>query len=721
MRQVFLQKSSIVVKEVCQPLLGDFSVLVSVHYSYVSSGTEMATIENAHQSTFLSNVPKKIKKVLDSVAKNGIEGTRALVRGKLQGNVQVLGYSCSGKVIAVGKSVKRLRVGDFVACAGAGVANHADIVSVPENLVVRLQDEQQLKAASLTTIGAIALQGVRRAQLQLGETVCVIGLGLLGQITVQLAQLSGCKVVGVDLIAERLDFAQKFGAFATFNAGSDDVQKEVAFLTGHHGADVTIITAASKSDAIVQQAMEVTRKKGRVVLVGDVGLKLQRSPFYKKEIDFLISCSYGPGRYDASYEQEGNDYPYPFVRWTENRNMQAFVDLIERKQIHVDMLLNHEVPLDQIQKAYDLLKSKAELGVVLSYVPKKESNCIEEKKDDCVRPDIIFRAATTGHVRVGFVGAGGFSKIKLIPTVSRLKGVKINAVVDADVATSINACKLYGAAKALVDDKELFKEDLVDAVVIATPHKFHCGQIINALRNGKAVFCEKPMATDVEQLKTLIEFASKYSSVPLCIDYNRSFCPYMKKIKQVIQKRVNPLVVHYRMNAGYIPGDHWVQTDVGAGRIIGEACHIFDLFCYLTDAQPVSVSVEALSSRQIDIFPTDNFSAQISFDDGSVCSLLYTSLGNSQLGKERMELFFDGKSIVMNDYKELFGFGLAKSFDEKTSSPDKGHEHLLKLFFDGIQKEHISVPISFERMRRVADLSLTVDRLAREGGGQLEF
>ncbi len=720
MRQVFIAKGAVQLKDVCQPLLDDYSVLVCVRYSFISSGTEVATLKQAQQSVLFSNIPQKVKKVLESVAKNGVQGTMELVRGRLQGDLQSLGYSCSGQVIVAGKKVVGIQAGDFVACAGAGLANHADIVCVPENLVVKISDEKFLRSASLTTIGAIALQGIRRAQPQLGETVCVIGLGLLGQITVQLAKRAGCRVIGIDLIPDRLRLAKRLGADKVLNATSDDVKSEVAFLTEHYGVDSTIITAASQSDAIVQQAMEVTRKKGRVVLVGDVGLNLQRAPFYAKEIDFLISCSYGPGRYDPSYEREGKDYPYAFVRWTENRNMQAFVSLIEQEKIDVHSLIAHEVPLHDLEKAYDFLKEGSGLGLVLNYGVAAEAIKLPQEIDDSACT--IFKPAVNGNVRVGLVGAGGFAKIKLMPIIAKLNKVKVNAVVDSDIANSMNAKTLYGAAKAMVDDKDLFtQEDLVDALVIASPHKFHCEQILNGLRHGKAVFCEKPMVTTFEQLDKLSAFLGTSASSRLCVDYNRSFAPYIQKIKQTLQGRTTPIIAHYRMNAGYIPAEHWVQSEIGAGRIIGEACHIFDLFYFLTDAHPVTVSVEVVHPCQKDIFPTDNFSAQISFSDGSVCTLLYTALGHAGLGKERLELFFDGKTIVMNDYKELQGFGLPSSFNEKTSSPDKGHDALVNQFFESIKHDTFVPPISFERLRSVAELTLTIDQLACEGGGKKEY
>lgn len=719
MRQVFLDKGTIAVKEVAQPLLDDHSVLVSVHYSFISSGTELATIANSKQSILFHNVPQKIKKVLDSVAVNGIEGTTALIKGRLKGMVQQLGYSCSGQVIAVGSKIKTLRVGDLVACAGAGLANHADIVCVPENLVVKVSDEKYLKHASITTIGAIALQGIRRAEPQLGETVCVIGLGLLGQLTVQLAKQAGCRVIGIDLVQERLDLAEKLGADRVFNAADQSVVNDVTFYTNHYGADSTIITAASKSDAIIQQAMELTRKKGKVVLVGDVGLHLERDPLYKKEIDFMISCSYGPGRYDSTYEQEGHDYPQAYVRWTENRNMQAIVSLIESGKLAIDQMISTQVTLSEIESAYERLQQHQGLGAILSYQDGKQTiaSGIESIKHETPK-DLRFAPAVKSELRVGVVGAGGFAQVKLMPLLQKMSNVKITSVVDAQVAQATNVSRQYDAARALVNDAELFKQNDVDAVLISSPHKYHCDQALRALSHGKAVFMEKPMVTDFEQLERMRAFLKDNPSMPLCVDYNRSFAPFITKIKRVIAHRSSPLVVHYRMNAGFIPKEHWIQTDVGAGRLIGEACHIFDLFCFLTDAKPRSVSVESLQPKNNDLFPTDNFSVQMSFDDGSICTLLYTALGDPGLGKERMELFYDSKAIVVDDYLSLKGYGLPKAFNEIVETPDKGHRVLVNGFFKRIMQGHYDPIISNERLLRVAELTLIIDQLACAGGGE---
>ena len=516
MRQVFLDKGAVTVKEVAQPLLDDYSILVAVHYSFISSGTELATLTNAQAGLF-SNMPHKVKKVLESVSANGIEGTAALIKSKLKGEISPVGYSCSGQVIAIGKKVHRLSIGDFVACAGAGYANHADLICVPEKLAVRVYKQKNLKTASITTLGAIALQGIRRAQLSLGESVCVLGLGLLGQLTVQLAKINGCYVIGVDLIAERLSLAKKLGADVVYHATENDISHEIDILTERYGVDTTIITAASKSNTIMQQAMAITRKKGRVIIVGDIGLSLERDIFYKKEIDLLMSCSYGPGRYDLTYEQRGQDYPYAYVRWTENRNMQAFAQLIEQNKINIDALISEEIVLDDIKNAYKRIQGKESLGIVLRYPHdnyKLSSHLTLTKPETKKTAPIRFVPAVKETVRVGIIGAGGFAKVKLIPIVSRIKHATINAIVDANVANSLNVSRLYGAAKAYTHDDDLFIHDDVDVVIISSPHKYHCDQAIKAMSHGKAVFMEKPMVTDFEQLKRLRSFFDNNKSIP---------------------------------------------------------------------------------------------------------------------------------------------------------------------------------------------------------------
>lgn len=723
MRQLFLQKGALVVGKASQPVLDDHLVLVMVYYSFVSSDTKLTAITDVKQSIIFSNVPQKIKKVFESLAINGIAVTKAIIESKLNGEVQGLGYACSGVVIAVGKKVTRVRIGDFVACAGAGYAHHADMVCVPENLVARIKDKKYLHQASVTTVGAIALQGIRRAQLQLGEYVCIIGLGLVGQIAVQLAKRSGCVVIALDMHDDRLELAQALGADLVLRVDRDDVQKEIALYTDQHGVDATLVIPSVYSTTSIQWVMDITRAKGRIGLIGDKGFNIEHSTLRAKEIDFFISSSYGPGFNDAAYEYDGNDYPYEHVRWTENRNMQAFVDLLERGHLDIDSLIPNQIPIEKIEEISLSLKSKKSLGAILSYVrndddqPKDQPAVKEPRVTDFIR----FIPATKDELRVGFVGASTFARTQLMPIISRIKNVKIRAVVDTNMATSINASRRYGAAQPLVNDKDLFQQDLVDVVVIASPHKFHCDQALRALEKGKAVFIAKPMVTDFEQLDRLMSFMKKHPEVPLCVDYNRSFSSLIQKIKKVTQKRKTPLTIQYRVNAGFIPKENRIQTNGAAGRIIGDACHVFDVFCYLTDSKPLAISVEALHAGNTSLFPTDNVSVQISFADGSICSLLYTALGHKDLGRERMEIFFDSKSIVMEDYDYLAGFGFPKSFDEVLSEPDKGYSVLLNQFFKYVKKEIATPPIDLDRLATVARITLIADRLACNGGGSGEL
>ncbi|MDP3889468.1 MAG: Gfo/Idh/MocA family oxidoreductase, partial [bacterium] len=386
----------------------------------------------------------------------------------------------------------------------------------------------------------------------------------------------------------------------------------------------------------------------------------------------------------------------------------------------INALISTEVNLEDIHEAYKRIQGKQVLGVVVKYSHEHYTAALPHESPLKLAPkkiDVRFIPAVKDQLRVGIIGAGGFAKVKLLPIVSRLKNTKINAIVDTDIANSINVSQLYCASKTYANDDDLFVNDDVDVVVIASPHKYHCDQALKAMQHGKAVFVEKPMVTDFGQLARFKEFFKKNKEFPFCVDYNRSFAPFIQKIKRLVSKRKAPIIIQYRMNAGFISKEHWIQTDIGAGRIIGEACHVFDLFCYLTEAKPLSVSVEALHASRDDLFPTDNFCAQIRFEDGSLCSLIYTAIGHSDLGKERMEIFFDGKSIVLDDYIRLFGFGVPSWFNETMSSQDKGHETLIQQFFSGLKQESFEPPISIQRLLLVAELTLIIDKLACEDGG----
>lgn len=723
MKQVFIQKGEAVVEEVGQPLLSDQAVLVRVHYSFISAGTEGASLKCTSESLLkrvMKNPAKAAAKLVGSVAMNGVKGTMALVKGRQIGPLSPIGYSCAGQAIAVGDAIKRVRVGDYVACAGAGLANHSDVVAVPENLTTVVQSKEHLRGASVTTIGSIALQGVRRADLRLGETVCVVGLGLIGQITVQLLKAAGCRVIGTDIAPDRLELAKELGADIVFDPTKVALKKEVDFLTNHHGVDATIITAAASTGDLIQHATEMTRRKGKIVLVGDVAIDFDRNPLYAKEIDFLISCSYGPGRYDPAYEQEGNDYPYAYVRWTENRNMQLVVQMIERGELLVDPLIGREFSVDEAPEAYKALKGRTYLGMVMNY--KADDRLIEpaQRADTVEDGECAPYVTPEKKLGLGVVGAGGFAQVKLLPILKEMPVVEFRAVVDAVESTAINVARQYKAPLSGVSHKDIINNMSVNAVVIATPHDGHARQAIDFLRAGKAVFVEKPAGVSASDY-ALLERTLKQDGVMYSVDFNRSWAPYVQAIEKEVAKRSAPLVVHYRMNAGYIPMTHWVQQPKQGGRIIGEGCHILELFCFLTGATPVSISVEAIRSDREDLLPNDNASIQVRFSDGSCCTLLYTALGDKSLPKERMEVFFDGKSIVLDDFRELKGFGLPASFNAKTVSPDKGHAALLKAFVESATTPDAQPPIPYERILAATKLSLIADELARQGGGTQLF
>lgn len=706
MKQLFLHKGTVHAYAVPEPVCGPNDVLIKVHYSFISTGTETATANSSGTSLakkFLFNARSNAQKLVATIKDHGLSNTLLLIKEKANQKLP-LGYSCSGQVIDKGKNVTRFMLGDFVTGAGAGCANHADVVAVPEMLVTRLKSSSHLRETSLTTLGAIALQGVRRADLRLGEQVCVIGLGILGQLTVQLARSSGCSVFGIDIRQERLERAQKMGATKTFNALETDAIKELYYATGGFGADVTIITAASATGDIINQAMQITRRKGKVILVGDVKIDFARDQFYTKEIDFLISCSYGPGRYDNGYEKGGVDYPYAYVRWTEQRNMAHFAHMIENKSIDVSLLIDHEFAIEDAWKAYAELKNPTNLGIVLKY----------NQKTETPHPETILLSKKIEKMSLACIGAGGFAKTKLLPLIAQRKDIAIHTIVDADATTMLNVGPLFNAHSTTNDYTTILSDPNIDAVIIATPHHLHAQQAIDCLAAGKAVFVEKPAAVNFDQLNQLKQFLISKPHPLFCVDFNRPFSPFMQKINSLVCKRSSPMLITYRMNVGYLDPSHWIQSKANGGRIIGEACHIFDLFLFLTGAAPCSVTTHAIRS-QSDNFPiTDNIITTITMTDGSVCSLVYTALGALAAGKESMEIHFDGKTITMNDFTTLTGYGLPSSFTEKTKTQDKGHGILLNRFFDTVQQGAVC-PVPLDRIFQATELSLIADTAAREG------
>ena len=620
-----------------------------------------------------------------------------------------IGYSAAGEVVAVGEGVSDLVPGDIVACAGAGQANHADYVSVKRNLVCKVPAGCPVTLAASTTVGAIAMQGVRRAAPQLGERVAVIGLGLIGQITAQLLRAAGCDVIGLDLDPARVARAKALG-MAHGASDGDAFKALVRDVTGGFGADRTLITAATKSNVLINLAMDGTRRKGTAVIVGDIGLKVEREVFYRKEIDLLMSTSYGPGRYDAAYEVDGHDYPFAYVRWTQNRNMQSYLDLIAGGRIDIQPLVDRVISVDEAPSAYRELAdggSALPLGVLIRY-PDDERELPEPA--DATRVVIRgHRKPKTGVVNYALVGAGAFGTSMLVPQMAkRPDRFFLRGVVSRSGSQGNNFAREHRVELLTSNLDDVLSDASFDLVVIATRHHEHASQATRALRAGKHVFVEKPLALSWDELSEVFETYITLTEKPLLmVGFNRRFSPAVRTLKTRIAERRAPLVIEYRLNAGYIPLDHWVHNQQGGGRNIGEACHMYDVFRSLTGAPAVAVLADAIDPGQLPYMRNDNFSASIRYADGSLAHLVYTALGpKAGLPKERVEIFCDGEAYIIDDYKSL-----TRTSDGSvlwSGEQDKGHQEELSRFGDAIATGGDS-PIPFEELIETSAIALQVE------------
>jgi predicted dehydrogenase len=675
MKQVLIKQGQSVVTDVPAPLVESLTVLVQVKNSCISTGTEMSGLQVSRQPLWQRAIrnPDKVKKVIEMALTQGIQRTTKTVQGKLESGSPT-GYSAAGTVIAVGEGVEDIQVGDRLACAGAQCAHHAEIIRVPSNLSVPIPNNVSFELASTVTLGAIALQGVRRAQPTLGEVFVVLGLGVLGQLTAQLLKVNGCRVIGTDLDRRRIQQAKDLGMALGIHTDDGDAIQQVFRLTDGLGADGVIITAATSSDAVVSQAFQMCRKKGRVVLVGDVGLNLDRADFYQKELDFFISTSYGPGRYDRHYEEKGMEYPVAYVRWTENRNMAEYLRLIAEEQINVAPLISDTYPVMAATEAYEAIRTSKEkpMLVLLSYPDQGEPQRV------IANPSLIPRPHT-GQIRVAMVGAGDFAKGIHLPNLQALTDeFLLQAVVSRTGANAEAVARQFGAAYSTTDYEKVLADPEVDLLFICTRHYLHAPMVLQGLQAGKHIFVEKPLALTAEDLTAIQSFYNQDSnSKPLLLTgFNRRFSPLIMPIYQQLAGRSNPLIINYRMNAGYIPLDSWVHGSDGGGRNLGEACHIYDLFTALVGSSVTKVEAQSITPTTGYYSCRDNFVATISFADGSVATLTYTALGSRDYPKEHLEIYGEGKVWVMEDYKSLQVFG-AKQKAIELPLTDKGHRQEL--------------------------------------------
>ncbi|NLA99452.1 MAG: Gfo/Idh/MocA family oxidoreductase [Methanomicrobiales archaeon] len=647
MKQVLLdlQSGSIQVENVPVPAVTR-GVIVENACSLISAGTESSLINLAGQSLVgkAKARPDDVKKVVQKIGTDGLFPAYRQAMSRLT-KPEPLGYSCAGTVVTTRSD--EFEVGDRVACAGAGYAVHAEYVSVPKNLCVRIPDGVTFREAAFTTVGAIAMHGVRNAEVSVGENVAVIGLGLIGLLTVQILKAAGCRVIGIDIDRKKLALAADFGAdvVSNYDGLSERMQNFSPF-----GADAVVITAATRSSAPIEAAGRLVRDRGRVVVVGNVGMDVPRDVFYAKEAEVVVSRSYGPGRYDRNYEERGIDYPI-YVRWTERRNMEAFLELVRQKKIDLDRLITHTFPLDDAPAAYDLINTGKErfIGVLLQYSPNGSgaSGTVVRLQ----KPGTRVRKAPAASRTLGCIGAGIHAQSSLYPHLPALP-VNLAGLATATGLSAQTVAKKYGFAYCTTDHRKILDDPDIDAVVIATRNDLHAPMAVEALYAGKDVFVEKPLATDIEGLRRIVE-AYGESGQRLMVGFNRRHSPLAVRMKGFFADRATPVVLHYRINAGQIPPEHWVHDDEqGGGMLISECCHFIDFMQYVTGARPIQVYARAIEPAGT-LRKYDNFQATLAFDDGSLGTVTYTTLGDRSYPKETIEVFAGGAVGRITDFRDL--------------------------------------------------------------------
>lgn len=708
------------VLEVPEPVLGQgIMVLVRNHYSLISAGTESSTVSAARKGLIgkIQERPQQAKQVLDMLLQQGPVQTYRTVMKKLDA-WSSLGYSSAGEVIEVESSVKEFSVGDRVACAGVGYANHAEIISVPVNLCVKLPGDADLKRAAYNTLGAIALQGIRQADLRLGETCAVIGLGLIGQLTCLLLRASGVRVVGIDIDPSAVSTAKRHCVDEAFLRTDSGIADQIAAFTQGLGADATIIAAGTESLDPINFAGEIARKKGRIVVVGNVPTGFAREPhYYRKELELRMSCSYGAGRYDPDYEEKGIDYPAGYVRWTEGRNMEAFQDLVHSGKINIEYLTTHVFKLEDAPRAYDMILNNTEphLGILIEY---------DVSKDDLSKK--IFVAPHTSHltpnaINIAFVGAGSYAQSHLLPNIPKDKDILLRGVMTSSGTTSRTVAEKFRFEFCTSNGSDIFNNNDINTVFITTRHNTHADYVIKGLQAGKNVYVEKPLCLNQDQLNQIICVYNEINQRDkidqkdqrnqiLMIGFNRRFSPLAAILKEKFGSGAMSMI--YRINAGAIPADSWIQDkEIGGGRIVGEVCHFIDFLTFINGSLPDKVFATALPDPAGN---EDTVNITLSFKNRSIGSIFYFSNGSKSLFKEYIEVYQAGVTAILKDFKELEIYGSGKRFKKNLLSQDKGQKMMVKAFIDSI-KTGRSSPIPFEEIYGVTLSTLKIIESIRIG------
>lgn len=711
MRQILqnLKTGETMLTEVPCPSIKRGHALVRTRMSLVSAGTERMLVEfgKANLIDKARQQPEKVRMVLDKIRTDGLVATVNAVRNKLDQPLP-MGYCNVGTIVEVGSGIEGLSVGDRVVSNGP----HAEMVCVPRNLCARIPDGVSDEEASFTVIGAIGLQGIRLAQPTLGEAFVVTGLGLIGLVTVQLLVAHGCRVLGLDYDPEKLELARRFGAETVdLRSGADPVEAAMAFSRGR-GVDGVLITASTKSNEPMHQAAQMCRKRGRIILVGVTGLELARSDFYEKELTFQVSCSYGPGRYDPAYEAGGQDYPLGFVRWTEQRNFEAILDMMAAGRVDVRPLLTHRFPIDRAADAYALIGAKGpSLGVLLEYPTEDVQATATLRKTTVSLPPV---AQPVAQPILGFVGAGNYSTAVLIPAFKQT-GVALKTVSTSGGVSGVHAGTKFGFQEATTDTPALFADPQLNALVIATRHESHARFVLQALEARKHVFVEKPLALTLDEIVSIrkaYERLQEKGAAPLVmVGFNRRFAPHVQKMKAMLAGMPAPKTMIMTVNAGAIPRDHWTQSsELGGGRIIGEGCHFIDLLRFMAGSPVVSVQAHAMATRgerQEDVA-----SFTLEFADGSIGTVHYLANGHKAFPKERLEVFCGGRILQLDNFRTLRGFGWPGFTKMSGWKQDKGQNACAQAFVQAIRDGKAS-PIPFEEIVEVAELSCRVAGLIR--------
>ncbi len=704
-----LKNGETLVVEVPIPTPQPGEVLVRTAASLVSAGTERTLVSFAEKSLLgkARSRPDLVRQVLDKARREGLLTTLEAAFNRLE-QPMPLGYSSAGTIVALGQGVEGLQVGQRVACAGGNYAVHAEYASIPRNLVAPLPDEVDFEAAAFTTLGAIAMHGFRLAEPQLGERVAIIGLGLLGLLAVGIARAAGCQVLGIDLDSRRVELARRLGATAV---GRDQAEEAAQGFSRGRGCDAILICADTSSADPVELAGVIARDRARVVAVGAVGLQIPRKIYYEKELSFVNSRSYGPGRYDPAYEEGGQDYPLGYVRWTEGRNLEAFVELLANRRVDVGPLITHRFPIDQAPLAYDLITGKRKeqfLGVLLTYpVSEADAERLERRvalsaapPGEASAPASAQPSSRVDTVRLGVLGAGNFATAVMLPALKRTPGVELVGLVSASGLNAQAAGKRFGFQYAASDEAEILADPRVNTVAILTRHNLHAAQVIAALNAGKHVFCEKPLALDeaeLDEIQALVTSPADGQAPMLMVGFNRRFAPLAVKLKSFLEGRSEPLAAHYRVNAGYIPPGHWVHDpEQGGGRIIGEGCHFVDFLTYLVGQPPCAVTAHGLPDGGR--YREDNVVMTFAFPDGSLGTVSYLANGDKAFPKERVEVFCGGRTAALDDFRllEMVRDGNRRVLRSRLRQ-DKGHRAEWVAFSDALRQGGMP-PIPYEQL-----------------------